>query len=130
MSDTRINIAEISFDSEEIMDSFMELVETDEAVFGFECIGEDISLEAVTFKPSDRGIIFLFLTEGEDVKGEFMKLSYSFPGISINYLMIAPGESEVIISCIIEAGEVMGEQAMTGPAAYLIGEMTSGGFSG
>lgn len=130
MSDLIINLLGVNFSSEEEKDDFMTAVETEDAVFGFECVGIDAGLETVSFKPVDDGFMFLFLTEDEDVKGELVVLSESFPGVSMNYLIIAPGEKEVIISMHIEAGEVMTTQTIIGEAAKLIGEMAKGGFAG
>ena len=125
-----INLLGVSFSSEEEKDDFMTSVETDDEVFGFDCVGIDIILDSVSFKPVEEGFMFLFLTDEEDVKGELLVLSESFPGVTMNYLMIAPGDKEAVISMLIEAGEVLSSQTIIGEAAKLIGEMAKGGFAG
>lgn len=125
-----INLLGVTFSSEEEKDDFMSSVETEDEVFGFDCVGIDIALEAVSFKPVDEGFMFLFLTEDEDVKGELLVLSEAFPGVTINYLIISPGDKEAVISMIIEAGELLSTQTILGEAAKLIGEMAKGGFAG
>ena len=129
MNDIIINLLGVKFSSEEEKDEFMETVETEDSIFGFDCVGIDADLDTVSFKPVEDGFLFLFLTE-EDVKGELLVLSENFPGVNFNYLIIAPGEQEVIISLIIEAGELLSTQTIIGEAAKLIGEMAKGGFAG
>lgn len=130
MSDLIINLLGVNFSSEEEKEEFMSVVETDDEVFGFDCVGIDMPLESVSFKPVDDGFLFLFLTEEDDVKGELLVLSESFPGVRMDYLIIAPGGKESIFSLHIEAGEVMSSQTIIGEAAKLIGEMAKGGFAG
>jgi len=130
LSDVIINLLEVSFSSEAEKEEFMSSVENDEDVFSFDCIGVDLILDSVSFKPVDDDFLFLFLTDDEDVKGELQVLSESFPGVRMNYLIIAPGNREAIISIIIEAGEILSTQTIVGSAAKLIGEMAKGGFAG
>lgn len=125
-----INLLGVNFSSEEEKEDFMTAVETEDEVFGFDCVGLDILLDSVSFKPVDDGFMFLFLTESEDIKGELLVLSDSFPGVTMNYLIIAPGQKEAVISMLIEAGEVLNTQTIIGEAAKLIGEMAKGGFAG
>lgn len=125
-----INLVEVSFSSEEEKDEFMSSVDNGEDVFSFDCLGIDISLESVSFKPVEENFMFLFLTENEDVKGELQVLSENFPGVRIDYLVIAPGDKETLISMQIEAGEILSTQAIMGAAAKLVGEMAKGGFAG
>lgn len=130
MSDIKINLLGVTFSSDIEKDEFMTSVETEDEIFGFECVGIDYALDSVSFKPVDEGFMFLFLTEEEDVKGELLVLSDNFPGVTMNYLIISPGTNESIISMIIEAGEVLSTQTIIGEAAKLIGEMAKGGFAG
>lgn len=130
MGDIMINLLGVSFISDEERDDFMESVETDDEVFGFECIGLDLPLESVSFKPVDNGFMFLFLTDEDDVKGELLALSEQFPGVRMEYLIVAPGSKEGVFSLTIEAGEVLSSQTIIGSAAKLIGEMAKGGFAG
>ncbi|QEN03216.1 hypothetical protein EW093_00355 [Thiospirochaeta perfilievii] len=130
MSDILINLLGVKFSSEEEADEFMSAVETENDIFGFDCIGVEAELESVSFKPVDDGFVFLFLTEEEDVKGELLVLSETFPGVTFSYLVVAPGDKEVVISMIIEAGELLSTQTIMGDAAKLIGEMAKGGFAG
>ncbi|MGL1891769.1 MAG: hypothetical protein OCD02_09080 [Spirochaetaceae bacterium] len=130
MSNIMINLLEVSFLSEEEKDEFMTAVENEDDVFSFDCIGIEVPLESVSFKPVEEGFMFLFLTEEEDVKGEIQVLSETFPGVSFNYLVIAPGAKETIISMQLEGGEVLTTQTIIGAAAMLIGEMAKGGFAG
>jgi len=125
-----INLLGVNFSSEEEKDEFMSSVESEDSVFSFDCVGIDMPLESVSFKPLDDGFMFLFLTDDEDIKGELLVLSESFPGVQFNYLIIAPGDSEVIHSIIIEGGELLNTQTIIGSAATLIGEMAKGGFAG
>ncbi len=125
-----INLLGVTFSSEEEKDDFMTSVETDDEVFGFDCVGIDCVIDSVSFKPVDEGFMFLFLTIDEDVKGELIVLSASYPGVTMNYLIIAPGAKEIVISMLIEAGEVLSTQTIMGEAAKLIGEMAKGGFAG
>lgn len=130
MSDVMINLLEVSFTTEDIKEEFMSSVESEDAVFSFDCIGIDVNLESVSFKPLNDGFMFLFLTDDEDVKGELLVLSESFPGVNFNYLTVAPGKKETIHSMIIEAGELLSTQTIIGGAALLVGEMAKGGFAG
>lgn len=130
MSDIKINLLGVTFSSDIEKDEFMTSVESEDEIFGFECVGIDYALDSVSFKPVDEGFMFLFLTEEEDVKGELLVLSDNFPGVTMNYLIISPGTNESIISMIIEAGEVLSTQTIIGEAAKLIGEMAKGGFAG
>lgn len=130
LSDIMINLLGVSFSTEEEKDEFMTSVEGEEVVFCFDCVGLDVILESVSFKPTNNGFMFLFLTEGDDVKGELMVLSEKFPGVVMDYLIIAPGNKESIFSMHIEAGEVLSSQTIIGAAAELIGEMAKGGFAG
>ena len=129
MSDVKINLLGVSFSTEEEKDDFMTAVESENEVFSFECIGVDVPLESVSFKPVDNGFIFLFITDEEDVKGELLVLSENYPGVTMDYLIIAPGDSESIFSLQIEGGEVLSSQTIIGEAAKLIGEMAKGGFA-
>ena len=130
MSDIIINLIEAVFPNDEIKDEFMDAIESEDSVFSFQCVGIDDKLESVSFKPTDDGFLFLFLTDEEDVKGELMVLSENFSSITFNYLLVSPGSKESIISMIIEAGEVLSTQTIIGSAAKLIGEMARGGFAG
>ncbi len=130
MNDIKINLLEVSFLSENEKESFMEAVEGEDDVFCFDCIGLDVELLSVSFKPVNDNFMFLFLTEEEDVKGELQVLSENFPGVHFEYLIVSPGKSETIISIQLEAGEVLSTQAIIGAAATLIGEMAKGGFAG
>ncbi len=130
MSDIVLNLLEVAFPSEEEKDEFMSAVESEDEVFSFDCVAIDVILESVSFKPVKEGFMFLFLTDDFDVKGELMVLSESFPGVMFDYLIIAPGDKESVISLQIEAGEVLSTQTIIGAAATLIGEMAKGGFAG
>lgn len=130
MSDMMINLLRVTFLSDNERDDFMASVETEDEVFGFECIGLDLLLESVSFKPVDDGFMFLFLTDEDDVKGELLALSEEFPGVNMEYLVVAPGSKESIFSLTIEGGAVLSSQTIIGPAAKLIGEMAKGGFAG
>ena len=130
MSNTIINLLGVDFSSEEEKNEFMAAVESEDSVFSFDCVGIDMPLESVSFKPLDDGFMFLFLTDDEDIKGELLVLSENFPGARFNYVIIAPGESEVIHSIVIEGGELLNTQTIIGSAAKLIGEMAKGGFAG
>lgn len=129
MSEIVINLLEVSFSSEDIKDEFMDSVENEDAIFSFDCVGIDAELQSVSFKPLNEGFMFLFLSI-DDVKGELLVLSESFPGVTFNYLVVAPGKKESINSILIEAGEVLSSQTIIGGAALLVGEMAKGGFAG
>lgn len=124
-----INLLEVSFTSDDEKDDFMESVESEDSIFSFDCVGIDAELDSVSFKPLNDGFMFLFLTD-DDVKGELLVLSESFPGVAFNYLVVAPGKKETIISIHIEGGAVLSTQTIIGGAALLIGEMAKGGFAG
>lgn len=130
MNEILINLLEVTFATEEVKELFMDEIESEDSVFSFECIGVDTSLISVSFKPVGDGFMFLFITEQEDVKGELLVLSESYPDVSFDYLIIAPGTKEAIISMKIEAGELLSSQTIIGEAAKLIGEMAKGGFAG
>ncbi len=129
MSDIIINLLQTSFTSDDEREEFMKSVEGEDEVFSFDCIGVDVKLDSVSFKPLKTGFVFLFLTEDYDVKGELMVLSELYPGVCFDYLAVAPGKEESVNSILIEAGEVLNSQTIIGPAAILIGEMVKGGFA-
>lgn len=130
MNEIIINLLKVTFATEEAKEIFMDEVESEDQVFSFDCVGIDSPLDSVSFKPVGEDFLFLFITEDEDVKGELLVLSEAYPDVSFNYLIIAPGSMESIISLDIEAGEQLSSQTIIGDAARLIGEMAKGGFAG